>query len=391
MTQMHLPRMFLRCFIMLLAALGSQACGLFREKRSDAQDRGLPTNACWGNRCAVSMPVASFANCPTGACDPGNGNGKGIYIASESDYCLKDEGDVPRYCPETFIHDARGVALQLRDFKNTAAVYTSPVQAVLVNASGTEEPVTLVSLRGERTELAITYRTSNGQVRTAKGSEVGSVRLKLTVSRGTGSNQQLHGFELQVRPVAPNPDLPPWFRRYWVTYRPSGTTSWKPYCLIGRNDTQTSFLSGKRISGLTAEVTNDESVTTMSCETGAVDACLLWGYTPWSPQTGNPEASEYLFRSCLQAKRAAYFVGRGDSNSYTKSGTMIVKRDPYGISKQQVPHVEAIWSPRGAECLNPEYRRFPELALPDTLPADLPACKPAQWSEYGKLATGKAP
>ncbi len=390
---MHPSRMLPlnRCLIVLLVALGSQACGLFRETRSTGLDRDLPTDACQGRRCAVSLPVTSFATCPTGGCDPGNGNGKGIYIVNESDYCLRDEGNVPKYCPEAFINDPRGVGLELRDAKNPQVVHTSPVRAVLVNGTGREEPVTLVSIRGERTELAITYRTANGQDHTATGAEVSALRLKLVVSRGSDSDLQIHHFELQLRPVDPNPDLPPGFRRFWVTYRPAGTSDWKPYCLIGDGDTQVSFLGGRRISGLTAEVENDENVTTMSCETGAIDTCLIWGYTPWNPRTGNPEASDYLFRSCLQAKRAAYFVGSGDSNSYTKSGTMIVKRDAYGISKQHLEDLEALWSPWGAECLNPEHRRRPEFDLPDPLPAVLPWCTPVQWSERGKLATGLAP
>jgi hypothetical protein len=96
----------------------------------------------------------------------------------------------------------------------------------------------------------------------------------------------------------------------------------------------------------------------------------------------------------MQAKRAAYFGKDNDFASYTKNGTRINKRDQYGFGlrgtkAEDLPYLEAIWSPRGAECLNPENRRRRKTVNVPT-GHTLRRCDdppPPGWSLEGKFAT----
>jgi hypothetical protein len=146
------------------------------------------------------------------------------------------------------------------------------------------------------------------------------------------------------------------------------------------------------VDGLTALVTDAPEVTTLSCERGTISTCLAWGYTPWNPKARSDRAANYLFGSCLQAKRAAYFARYGDFSSYTKSGTSIFKRDPFGINAERMDHLEALWSPRGAECLDVANARREELRPLLTgrkRDTGLGDCTETRWeqSEFGRLAT----
>jgi hypothetical protein len=81
----------------------------------------------------------------------------------------------------------------------------------------------------------------------------------------------------------------------------------------------------------------------------------------------------------LQAKRAAYFVQSGDYNSYTRSGTPLAVQDKEAIMNVLMPGAEAVWSPEGAVCFSPEFRRTPRQGFPSlpVLPAviPVPACE----------------
>ena len=345
----------------------------------------LPTSACETSDCKV-YPFETSLKCTTGSCDPGDLNARGIYIGNQNDYCLENSHGWSRICPEAFVNTEDGVYVALRDTRPSLFPrWYGTLGARVEDESGIVLPVNLLSVSGDKNLLTIQYtKPPSTTVITAQGSALGALKLQLSFTRPAPFPLplQTYQYELKLEPA----ELP----RYTLSYKEVGSSAgWKQHCNPGDGTAnKVSFLVGKDIDGVTAEVHDAPEVTTMSCQTGAIDTCITWGYSPWNPQPDYLAASDYLFRTCLQAKRAAYFVGLGDMTSYTKSGTRILRRDQYGIYSEAISNVEAIWSPHGAVCLNPEHRRHGDLPVPAELLSQVPVCNPAQWSRYGKLATG---
>ena len=357
----------------------------------------LPTDACATSDCKVYWPVLSLG-CTTGSCDPGDFNASGIYVANQNDYCLNNSHGWSRLCPEAFVNTESGVYIALRDTRPSGINrWHAELSAFVNDESGTPQPVDLLSIGGSQTWLTLQYKRPEGStVYTAQGPDLKAVSLHFTFTRPWAYPlpAQTYRYDLRLSPVEEPPadaGLPADLHRYTLTYRESGSdAAWTEHCKVGGVGVQSSFLVGREVDGVTAEVHPAPEVTTVSCETGAIDTCMAWRYSPWNTSTHDPESGEYLFRTCLQAKRAAYFVGLGDPKSYTKTGTKIFKRDQYGINSAPVDRLEAIWSPRGAVCLNPQNRRRRDICLPDAYLSQVPECKDEhlRWSEYGKLATG---
>jgi hypothetical protein len=192
---------------------------------------------------------------------------------------------------------------------------------------------------------------------------------------------------------------------YTVQYNVDLTApTWTSYCA---DDFKTAaFLPQRNVDGVSAHVTVDADQVTMGCRSGAIATCMVWGYRPWEANPDDQPKADTLYGSCLQAKRAAYFVQSGDYNSYTVKGTPLSVQDKAKIMNYPMPGVEAVWSPDGAVCLSPEFRRvpLPGSSLP-ALPAviSLPPCNEqlhaaaAQATLSGllaqsaPLATGRAP
>lgn len=387
--------------LLLVTGVGSACTGARNARPGTGAAEPLPIDFCRTHECRIDSTIAQLIpTCQSGTCDPGSLNGKGIYIANERHYCFVDASGEPRFCPEAFINRPMlnrpaAVALRLRDFSLPKQTYEPLLSATLALPTG-EIPITLLGISGTQTQLSVTYgNPADGTVHTARGTDLGPLRLRFPVDSNAGTLE----YELRLDPLAPNPRHPKELHRYALFYRLTAAgPEWRSHCMDDGVARPVTFLGGKRIDGLTAAVTDEQGETTVSCETGAIEACLAWGYTPWNTRTGNPAASEYLYRSCLQAKRAAYFVGLGDFKSYTKNGTRILRRDAFGINTERIDGLEALWSPQGAECLNVEHLRLkdapddePARIFPGHLQAQVPPCPPAQWSRHGRLATGPAP
>ncbi len=335
-------------------------------------------------------------HCPTGPlCDIGGTNGRGIYIAREFEYCMTDEaspGSV--YCPEGFVNEnvngnGGGISFLMRNPRNPQNVRKDKVGARLVSPSG-QRVVRPLSIRAEQTELFVRYDDA-GTEREVSGAALSGLELLLMAP--TASPRFNVAIRIEPLPARSSNAV----RRYSITYHPADTqTPVRRHCGAAQNGLGASFLPGRQVDGLTAEVKANANVTTMSCETGAIDTCLEWGYAPWAPKAAAAAgAGGHLFATCLQAKRAAYYVGLGDTRSYTAEGTAIYKRDPFGIFDEPrgLPAgwesgIEAIWGPRGAVCLNVDHRRRPD--LPFVARPEVPPCSPAQWTAAGKIATMKA-
>jgi hypothetical protein len=71
---------------------------------------------------------------------------------------------------------------------------------------------------------------------------------------------------------------------------------------------------------------------------------------------------------------------------------LIRRRDQFGFGRNtrgtidDIPYLEALWSPYGAECLNVGNRRRRDMAITNT--RGVPECTPVQWTRERKLAPG---
>ncbi len=370
----------------------------------------LPVNDCSASDCTVNQSRAALVgeDCPTGQCDPDGGpNGLGIYIQEGSNYCLPDDSGRPRFCPEALVGTGTGVVLKVRDTFFGNKLYDAEVTAIR-QAPGTATPVDITGLRIRAGNSAFTVNGSiSGSPYTAQGLELDQVQLKIFFWADPISGDVAVPLYYRmtvklspddrtaIRDTVPEDAHHLW--RYEVAFRRETGSTWIRHCVDalpggGTQESLTSFLPAREVNGMNAGVRPDSNVTTMACASGAIATCLKWGYQPWDAAGRPDEQREYVYRSCLQAKRAAYFVGRGDLRSYTATGTLIRRRDQFGFGRNtagtvdEIPFLEAIWSPQGAECLNVENRRRRDIAIRNTY--GVPACNPVRWTQEGKLATG---
>lgn len=364
-----------------------------------------------GTSCDVDPTEMSGGDCTTGGCKPGSLNGQGIYNAETSNYCFLYQGQ-PMFCPEAFINTPDGaVRLEIRRLDDPLVIRREKVRATFQEDGSPPVSVDVHEISSDRSQFAIKYAfTANpAEEHVATGEEL--KKLTLLVGPYPSPLNTPVRYDVKVTPLASTKTATDGLQRYQVQYRETTSSpDWLNHCEettprqqqgSSNDDLAVAFLGQRRIDGVTAFVTPNATATTMGCEKGAIVSCMSWGYTPWSTKPGTQERSDYVFGSCLQAKRAAYFVQSNDFNSYTVNGTLIQLRDQYGIQQTdpKTLHLEAIWSPRGAVCLNIQNVRRDELrktisGLNRPQPGgkegyNVPPCSnPPEWSLKGKLATG---
>ncbi|NVJ05844.1 hypothetical protein HUW63_11450 [Myxococcus sp. AM001] len=322
-------------------------------------------------------------SCPTGQCDP-DPNGLGIYVTEGHSYCFFHE-KTPAACLEGFVNTPKGVALHVRSMYQRDQTLQLPLH--LRNSGKPEDGAhpTLEAIHGNARDFFLAVRKGD-EAKKLRGESVSRLvfGFKLPV-RLDGVMEGL-AYELSLEPVSGN--------RLVVRYRPMSSTVWLRQCQSpGDQNVASVLLPQRQVDGLNAAVRPHDDTLTVACETGAIGACMDWGYQPWTPETHQPDADrEFVYGACLQAKRAAYFVGQGDLSTYTVSGTEILRRDAHGFGRdsnnklQDLGYLEALWSPRGAECLNLANRRG---RVPIQNGLTLPACGPSPtWSSQARLATG---
>jgi hypothetical protein len=131
-----------------------------------------------------------------------------------------------------------------------------------------------------------------------------------------------------------------------------------------------------------------EGAITITCASGAVGKCSLFGYKPWAK---GPKGEDLvaLHAACVRMVRADYC---GDGVAHTKNGTPIDIYDDFGIQKSESGAdpafaFEAGWTPQGAACvahtrlsdvatLKQVRTRCPRLAAP-------PACDEVAARAHG--------
>lgn len=348
-------------------------------------------------------------------CDP-ESNGLGVYVARDNRFCLPTRNRNHRFCPEAFVNDAAGVSIILYNAaQRDAGLQKAPVYAVLrQGAFGLMKTQRLARISADKTRLGMKLRTLRAGAQPvdtiASDEQLAAIGLRFEVET---PGERPTEYSLRIRHLGNVPTggtgAQGVLERYAVEFDVTGNASpgaadWKPACFgkkIGegaKRALKTSFLAGWQVDDISAKVAPDAQAVTMSCETGAIDTCIEWGYAPWGPGAGDGPASggqsaerEALFGACLQAKRAAYFVGEGDYKSYTKSGTHILLHDGFGVRRDPIDagNLEAIWTANGASCLNWNNRRAQETFTDSAYEQVLPACAPSAFP--GVLSTGIPP
>ncbi|MFP2911853.1 ADYC domain-containing protein [Pyxidicoccus sp. 3LFB2] len=299
-------------------------------------------------------------HCPTGTCSDTQNNGKGIYVAEGSGYCIRLPGPAPRYfCPERFQnHPNSPPELTGALFDVPGTHVSRPITTRVKYARWYEQAVNVVSIRADTQALVVTVRDGITE-RDVSGSDLTELILEFF-------KEDEPIFVLRFRPTQPENGV----GLYQVEYAGTDAPGWQPYC--ADNVGTAAFLPHRQVSGETGRMTEqvDATAVTMACRTGAIATCMVWGYGPWQAQSKEQrQKADFLYGACIQAKRAAYFVQSGDFNSYTVAGTPVRLQDNVGIMNSTMPGVEALWSPEGAVCFSPEYRR---LLNQDTASAVLP-------------------
>lgn len=382
-------------------ALGASAVDADAElaARGECDGKGCDP----GGGSTAKMPI-----CAPGSpkCDPDQ-NGLGVFVARHGRYCLPADGS-DRLCIESFVNGPDGVKAKL----SSAEAKEKPVE-LKVRASFRSEgfpgvffPL-LHSITTDRGRLVVKYSQwtmGSGPlpvtvVTTATDAQLPSIWLefsgKYDVSSAAAFQMRFkHIVDATALADGPSPRDP--IERYYAEFRsasgseiPAGV-DWKPVCTDPEGENlNVSFLGGQEIDLRSAIVTRNTQAVTMSCVTGAIDTCMTWGYAPWAGE--GDEKRGMVFGSCLQAKRAAYYVGKGDLGSYTKPGTPILLHDTYGIHQDAInsASLEAVWSPIGAKCFNLPKRRRPEL-LTEGHPEGISMNACPSGTALGLLSTGKA-
>jgi ADYC domain len=392
-----------RAFALLLCVVSGGACVASAPAEGEREDKGglsardgqiydgpsatlqIP---CKEEQCTYEPVRGVYRGCPTGSCDPGSGNGRGVFIKASGNYCLELSDGYFSFCPEGFVSDGKGVMIRLRDYTNPEVVHEAVVSATLDKAY----PVELLSVDVQGGELSLTYDDTAWGQQEAMGLDLERLVLEFEATPlfGGGGGPPVK-YELTVKGDKPSGLAVP---RYEVFYRRAPKSGpglpWAKHCNAFKHDPRASFFANHRVDGLTAEVVDEPGTVTMSCETGAIDTCLEWGYRPWDDsKTQSLTVSRDLFASCLQAKRAAYLAGLGDPTSYTVDGTEILVRDHFGIRDDLAGNrPEALWGPGGALCLD-EMRH--ESLRTEEITKALERCDPFDWSVRAKFATGLPP
>ncbi len=323
-------------------------------------------------------PDSLMPYCPTGSptCDPEN-NGLGVYIARGGKFCLPTLTPQSRLCPETFVNGPQGVMLKLFLTAGPGnAVHTVPVSGVFLEAGpGPNRTRKLKSISADKARLVVKYEsivhTSTGvlsSIETATDAQLTEMSFEFKVPTLTAAFEYSLKFERAGAVNADGPAPQALLERYRVSYRTktwgSGSAAWGPWqpiCVGEGGQLKSSFVGGREVNDKSAKVTANANAVTMSCETGAVDTCTKWGYAPWAG--GGGPAREQLFGACLQAKRAAYYVGQGELGGFTRPGTPLLLKDVFGVHNDAIDaaSLEAAWSPEGAQCFTWKRRRRPEL------------------------------
>jgi ADYC domain len=386
----------------------------------DARDGASRDDASGASPDEATTELAARGECDGKGCDPGGGstakmpicspgspkcdpeqNGLGVFVARDGRFCLQTPQS-GRLCVESFVNDPEGVKIRLSPASVREKYVEWKVQATF-RPEGFSLPVlySLHSITTDRGRLVVKYTRLNIggpplPPMVASDEDLPFIWLEFANKYNNKAVAfQLRFFHVDETVLADGPSPRDPIERYFAEYRFGDISthewgSWGALCADPDGEKlSASFLGGNEVDFRSAKVTRNAQAVTMSCVTGAIDTCMKWGYAPWAGEGGEKRAQ--VFGACLQAKRAAYYAGKGDLGSYTKPGTPILLHDTYGIHNDPIndASLEAVWSLTGAKCFNLPKRRRPEL-LTDGHPEGIEMGACGAGASLGLLSTGKA-
>lgn len=221
-----------------------------------------------------------------------------------------------------------------------------------------------------QTNVYVTLRNrATNQVVTKSGDALEGLILKVTFPAGGPAgvfSMRLH----KPAGLTGDSSLKGYSIDYWNDGSPSQVSN---YCTVTNGVAEpVVFVPGTNTHPLTASRTADTSFVDMSCASGGIVACMLWGYKPWANGAAGPD----LHQACVQMKRAAYC---GDV-PYTEEGHTIYVGDNLSprLNNASGNTREAYWGVHGALCL--DSRRDTSVTFSGCTTA-LPSCAtvPSGW------------
>ena len=244
----------------------------------------------------------------------------------------------------------------------------------------------LVNLSATNGVVKLTYCTPGaagcgaGIYAMATGAALAGTRILLQVPNAPGLSTGSIDYTLQfdsapqvLNLVTPNSvDI----KGYKFSYFYSGVTA-QSLCKGPMGTPQRTFLYQDTYwNPETFARTEDGSAITLTCELGAIAACMSWGYKPWESSTfgGNAVSLRDWHATCVNMKTANYC---GDGYSWTRSGTPINVNDPLTpqVMTGSLARLEAFWDTHGAVCVNDGNRRVPSLGWStSSCYATMPSC-----------------
>lgn len=335
--------------------------------------------------CGAQPPINRVGGCHPGAGgnDCTNSNGDGVHIARtmpESAIGLRGEAELP-WLLVGFRSEGRRVLAIVRSAARDSI--EAPLRATYHG-----QRVEVAAITAKQAALAFEIVDGNGATRTITGAEVAALELDLAIpdgeaetryelrltSRGalgtiTASSESLPGYGLEFRAASP------------------AASAWKSYCAGPHGEPlAAAFFPGAQWNPEDGQRTDDASLVSVTCESGAVATCALWGYAPWGRRlrsgSPRPESLADYHQACIHLKRAAYC---GTAASYTHPGVRIELSDPLRINRAAVDVVEAVWTPAGAVCLSAP--RDPNASFPGC-EQPLPTCPPNLSRSDAYLVSG---
>jgi hypothetical protein len=208
-----------------------------------------------------------------------------------------------------------------------------------------------------------TPRTTPQRLGTIRVFQVTGTTFRLTTGDGTVltsrdlvgavfsvGDERGRGLTFRIDAVEPAPDDPDgdvMLHRFSV--RDPSTDRWEEMCDPDQYGRRVGFpLSGTWNEA--GEHIESEREFSLTCTSGALGKCVIFGYKPWrSAADGTPLAPYH--QACTRAVRADYC---GNGQPYTHDGTVIDIYDRLNIQRRdEIPDMsfEAAWSPAGAVCV----------------------------------------
>jgi hypothetical protein len=327
-----------------------------------------------------------------GACNPINSghdclhlNGAGVYVASSAstnDFGLRDGH--AQWLLTGFTNASTAIVAN-GWYEASGAPVPADGQVTGARYRGQSYDVQALSVTG--TEVTVLLEDGTGRAFPVAGVALQDLTLQLQVP--APSLTEVLRFVLRFADRQTLPGYVADLTGYSLFYRRDpagdgdGIGSWSSHCQTSEGQTMPSIFSqGAHWNPASAARTLGSERVTVSCESGAIATCMLWGYRPWATaqrqDDGQPESLTDYHQACIHMKRAAYC---GDGASYTTKGTEILMADPFDPASTRISMdpIEAFWGPDGALCLSTP--RHPSVHF-QGCPDPLPSCSvnpPAGW------------